>query len=74
MPHLQSMQIEYGDRLRIYALHIRDDEDPRAFMARYDYDFILLPDADPVMAAYGVSSTPGLFIVDGRGALSILRA
>ena len=67
MPHLQSMQIEYGDDVRVYALHIRDDEDPVAFMEEQGYDFILLPDADPVMAPYGVRPTPALFLVDGRG-------
>jgi thiol-disulfide isomerase/thioredoxin len=67
MPHLQSIQIEYGDEVRIYALHIRDDEDPVAFMEEKAYDFTLLPDADPVMALYGVQPTPALFLVDGRG-------
>jgi len=70
MPHLQSMQIEYGDDVRIYALHIRDDEDPVAFMEQQGYDFTLLPDADPVMALYGVKPTPALFLVDGQGLIS----
>lgn len=67
MPHLQSIQIEYGDDVRVYALHIRDDEDPLAFMQENAYDFTLLPDADPVMAPYGVQPTPALFLVDGQG-------
>jgi len=67
MPHLQSMQIEYGDDIRIYALQIRDDEDGVAFMQEHGYDFILLPDADPVMGRYGVRSTPGVFLVDHNG-------
>ena len=69
MPHLQSMQIEYGEKIRIYALHIRDDEDPVAFMAEQGYDFILLPEADPVMALYGVKPTPALFLVDAAGSI-----
>jgi len=67
MPHLQSIQIEYGDDVRIYALNIRDDEDPVAFMQEHGYDFVLLPNADPVMALYGVRSTPGVFLVDQGG-------
>jgi cytochrome c biogenesis protein CcmG/thiol:disulfide interchange protein DsbE len=67
MPHLQSMQLEYGENIGIYALHIRDDEDPVAFMAEKGYDFILLPEADPVMELYGVKPTPAVFIVDGQG-------
>jgi len=69
MPHLQSIQIEYGDDVRIYALNIRDDEDPVSFMQEYGYDFILLPDADAVMEPYGVRSTPGVFLVDQHGLL-----
>lgn len=69
MPHLQSMQIEYGDDVRVYALNIRDDEDPVAFMQEYEYDFILLPDADPIMELYGVRSTPAVFLVDQQGTI-----
>jgi len=67
MPHLQSMKIEYGDALTVYALNIRDDEDPRVFMQEKAYDFTLLPGADPVMRLYGVYATPALFVVDGDG-------
>ena len=67
MPHLQSMRIEYGDNVTVYALNIRDDEDPELFMAKHDYDFVLLPEADPIMALYGVKPTPAVFLVDGEG-------
>lgn len=69
MPHLQSIRIEYGEDVRIYALHIRDDEDPVAFMQANGYEFILLPEADEVMELYGVRPTPGLFLVDSEGAI-----
>ena len=71
MPHLQSMRIEHGDDLTIYALNIRDDEDPREFMAQRGYDFILIPEADSIMDLYGVRSTPGLFVVDGKGVIHL---
>lgn len=67
MPHLQSIADEYGEEVRIYALHVRDDEDPRAYLDASGFDFTLLPDADAVMPAYGVKGTPGLFLVDGQG-------
>jgi thiol-disulfide isomerase/thioredoxin len=67
MPHLQSMQIEYGDDVTIYALNIRDDEDPVPFMTNYGYDFVLIPEADSIMGLYGVKTTPGIFVVDGGG-------
>jgi thiol-disulfide isomerase/thioredoxin len=69
MPHLQSIVDEYGERVTVFALNIRDDEDPRVNLARYGYDFVLLPEADPVMELYGVKGTPGLFLVDGCGRL-----
>jgi len=69
MPHLQSIQIEYGNDVRVYALHIRDDEDPVAFMQEQGYDFVLLPEADPVMELYGVRPTPAVFLVDSRGVI-----
>jgi len=69
MPHLQSIQIEYGDDVRVYALQIRDDEDPVAFMEEHGYSFILLPSADVVMEPYGVRSTPAVFLVDQNAAI-----
>ncbi len=67
MPHLQSIQIEYGDDVRVYALQIRDDEDPVAFMEEYGYNFVLLPKADAVMEPYGVRSTPAVVLVGQNG-------
>jgi len=67
MPHLQSMLIEYGDDVTIYAFNIRDEEMPEPFMLEHGYDFILMPDADPLMELYGVRPTPALFLVDGQG-------
>jgi len=67
MPHLQSMRIEYGDAVTVYALNIRDEEMPEVFMLENGYDFVLIPEADPAMALYGVLATPALFLVDGEG-------
>jgi thiol-disulfide isomerase/thioredoxin len=67
MPHLQSILDEYGDDVRIYAFNIKDDEDPAVFLDQWGYDFVLIPEADGLMEAYGVKGTPGLFIVDGKG-------
>jgi thiol-disulfide isomerase/thioredoxin len=67
MPHLQSMLIEYGDAVTIYAMNIRDEEMPELFMLEHGYDFVLIPEADSIMESYGVRATPALFIVDGQG-------
>lgn len=64
MPHLQSMRLEYGDRVKILAIHFRDDDDPAAFIKDAGYDFTVLPDGDEVAKAYGVWGTPGVILVD----------
>ena len=56
MPHLQSMQIEYGDAVTVYAFNIRDDEMPELFMLEHGYEFVLIPEADARLAA---SEVPG---------------
>jgi len=66
MPHLQSMRLEYGDRVKILAINFREDDDPVAFIKNAGYDFTVLPDGDEVAAAYGVHGTPGVIIVDGN--------
>jgi len=71
MPHLQSMRIEHGDDVTIYALNIRDDEDPEHFMNERGYDFVVIPEADSIMELYGVRPTPGLFVVDGKGRIHL---
>ena len=71
LPHLQSILIEYGDDVHVYALNIRDDGDPGAYLAEQGFDFTNLPDADPVMERYGVRATPGLFLVDGQGCIRL---
>lgn len=69
MPHLQSMRVEYGDAITIYALNIRDEDMPELFMLEHDYDFVLVPEADSVMPLYGVQAVPALFVVDGEGVI-----
>ena len=71
MPHLQSMRLEHGEDVTIYALNIRDDEDPQHFMKERGYDFVVIPEADSIMELYGVRPTPGLFVVDGKGMIQL---
>ncbi len=67
MPYLQGMRTDYGDAVTVYALNIRDEEDPEIFMLEHEYDFILVPEADSVMALYGIEPVPALYLVDGQG-------
>lgn len=65
MPHLQSIQLEYGDAIKILAINFREDGDPVGFIEEKGYDFTVLPDGDEVAAIYNVYGTPGIIIVDG---------
>lgn len=66
MPHLQSIKLEYGDRLDIVAVHFRADKsDPESFINKAGYDFVLLPNGEPIAEIYGIWGTPGILIVDG---------
>lgn len=67
MPHLQSLEDEYGAEITVYALNFRDQRDPAAYLDEQGFDFVLLPQADDVAQSWGVQGTPGLFIVDREG-------
>ena len=65
MPHVQSIRLEYGDKVEVLAVHFRDDNgDPVAFMENAAYDFTVLPDGDDVAELNGIWGTPGVLIVD----------
>lgn len=64
MPHLQSIRLEYGDRVQILAINIKEDGDPAEFIASAGYDFTLLPEGDAVADAYRITGTPGLLLID----------
>ncbi len=64
MPHLQSVVLEYGDKVKVLAINIMEDGDPVEFIESAGYDFTLLPNGDSVADTYGVTGTPGVFVID----------
>jgi len=65
MPHLQSLQLELGDEVRILAINFSDkDGDPVAYMKDAGYDFTVLLEGDAVASAYEIYGTPGVLLVD----------
>ncbi len=67
MPELQRIQADYGDNVRVVAVHFRDDNgDAVAFMQKNDYDFTLLTNGEPVARLNQVWGTPGVLIVDEK--------
>ena len=69
MPHLQSIRLEYKENVEVLAVNIFEDADPVAFIANAGYDFTLLLEGDAVAEQYGVSGTPGVFIIDANRAV-----
>jgi len=69
LPHMQSISLEYGDAVRILAIHFRDDADPVAFMQDAGYEFTILPNGNEIADAYDVYATPGVIIVDRQQAV-----
>jgi thiol-disulfide isomerase/thioredoxin len=66
MPHIHSVKLEYGDQVRVLAVHFRDDKgDPGKFIENADYDFTVIPDGNELAELNGVWATPGLLIIDG---------
>lgn len=69
MPHLQSIEDEYGDRVRIFAFNFRDDGDPAAYIEERGFEFTLVPEGGSAAESYGMHGTPGLVLVDGDGTI-----
>jgi thiol-disulfide isomerase/thioredoxin len=68
MPHVQSILDEFPDSdLVVYAISFKDDGDPGRVVERQGFDFLVLPNGEAVAEAYGVKTTPGLFLVDAAG-------
>ena len=66
MPHLQSMRLEYGERVRFFAIQIKDKKDAVAFIKDAGYDFTVFPHGDDVAELYEIHGTPGVIVVDGE--------
>lgn len=65
MPHLQSIKLEYGENVDIVAIHFRADKsDPADYVANMGYEFLLLPNGEPIAEIYGIWGTPGVLIID----------
>lgn len=65
MPHLQSIGLEYGERIEILAVHFRDDDgDPVGFVRDAGYDFTLLTNGNDVARLNDIWGTPGVLIID----------
>ena len=71
MPHLQSMVHQYGSsiNLKVFALNIHEDGDPRAYLRTNGYRFELFPNAESVAKQLEVHGTPVVLVYDQHGEL-----
>lgn len=67
LPHIQSIEDEYGDDVKVFAINFRDDGDPQGYIEERGFEFVLLPEGDSAAKQYGMHGTPGLVLVDGEG-------
>jgi thiol-disulfide isomerase/thioredoxin len=75
MPYLQKVyDAAGGDKLDVYAIDIKDDGDPVAALAKRKQTFTLVRDGDAIADLYGVKGTPGLFLVNAKGAIVYKRS
>ena len=73
-PLLGEIRRDYAERgVQVLALNVREDGDPVAYLRERDADFVLLTGADAVAQVWGVTGTPGLFVVDGDGTVVYRR-
>lgn len=74
MPELEKLRAELDDpNIKFYALNIWEDSDPQSYMEKSGFGFTLILDADNVAKRYGVSGTPGLFVVDADKKILYVR-
>ena len=75
MPHVQNVYDAAGKtKLDVYAIDFKDDGDPQAELRERKQTFTLIRDGDAIAAAYGVTGTPGLFLVDATGNIVYQRS
>ena len=74
MPYLDAIRQDYAlHDVRVFAINIKEDGDPVAFVNGHDYQFTYLLAGDDVAEQYAVRFVPGLFVVDGTGVIVFRR-
>ena len=74
MPYLDALRKEYEDQgVRVFAINIKEDGDPRAFAEHAGYDFVYLLEGDTIAEQYAVRFTPGLFVIDADNTIVFRR-
>ncbi len=69
MPHLQSIQYQYGDdlQLEILSFSIHEDGKPAEYLKENAYSFTLFNEAEEIAKLYDIKGTPGVLVIDEKG-------
>ncbi|MBT8078313.1 MAG: TlpA family protein disulfide reductase [Gammaproteobacteria bacterium] len=74
MPYLEDIREQYESHgVRVFAINIKEDDDPQAFAAGHDYEFVYLLNGDDIATRYSVRFTPGLMVVDRNNKIVFRR-
>ena len=71
MPHIQSALHQYQDQLnlKVYAMSINEDRDPKAYLNNNGYEFLLFPKAEELAKKYEIYGTPAVLVFNQKGEL-----
>ena len=73
-PAIEQVREAYAARgVAFYALNVWEDADAEAYMRDHDYRMTLVLAADLVAEDYGVTGTPGVYVVDGQHRIRYVR-
>lgn len=75
LPILQQLNEAKGDRaIRFYLMNVWEDDDPMAFLKRYDLELPVLLQAENVALRYDIRITPGVVVVDPERRIRYVRS
>lgn len=75
LPLLQKLDQAKGDRpISFYLMNVWEDDDPVAFLERYDLNLPVLLQAENVAQRYEIRITPGVVVVDPQRRIRYVRS
>jgi thiol-disulfide isomerase/thioredoxin len=74
LPVLQKLDEAKGERpISFYLMNVWEDDDPVAFLKRYDLELPVLLQAENVAQRYDIRITPGVVVVDPERRIRYVR-
>jgi len=68
LPGIQELHEKYESKgLKIIAVNIREDWEPKTYWRNFGYEFDTVLDGDQVATIYGVTGTPGIVFIAPSG-------